>query len=121
MKNALKLLPLLALLGFCGVAQAQTVPAKPNGAKKMVKVDHMKSDHMMMHDGKMMVMKNGVMTPMTADMTLANGTRVMTDGTVTMKLKENQLIGMDGKMHDGSQLHSGMSHNAKKKPMKAKM
>ncbi|MGZ4158565.1 MAG: DUF6799 domain-containing protein, partial [Bacteroidia bacterium] len=46
--------------------------------------DHMdkKKDGVMMKDGKMMVKKDGKTMPMDKDMTMKNGTVVMTDGTV---------------------------------------
>ena len=55
-------------------------------------------DHLMMSDGKMMVMKNGKATPMEEDMTFDNGTKVMRDGSVTMK------DGKTAKMTDGDRL-----------------
>lgn len=62
------------------------------------------SDGLMMKDGKMWVTKNGKTMPMNAEVTLDNGIRVMTDGTymdkngTTMRLKNGESIGMNGKM-----------------------
>jgi hypothetical protein len=81
------------------------------------------SDGVMMHDGKMMMMKGGKASgPMEKDMTMSNGTTVMSDGTVKMKdggethMKEGQMMMMDGHMMEGGSSSmmgggsSGMSH-----------
>jgi len=63
--------------------------------------------HIMMQDGKMMVMKEGKTMPMKREMDLPNGTKVMPDGTVMMKdgtkkmMKNGEAIGMDGTMMHG--------------------
>ena len=63
-----------------------------------------KKDCVMMKDGKMMVMKNGKTMMMKQDMTLGDGTKVMTDGTCMMKdgkkmmMAEGDVMTMDGKM-----------------------
>lgn len=73
----------------------------------------------MMKDGKMMVMKDGNTMMMDKDMTMSNGTMVMTDGNVKMKngkmmmLKEGDCVMMDGKMTHMS--------NKKKMSNKSKM
>ena len=119
MKKFSTLLSVLALVCWCSAAQAQTAPAKMDKSGKMAHQGHgkMHHDHLMMHDGKMMSVKEGKATPMTETMTLPNGTQVMADGTVMMKdgkkmmLKEGQEIGTDGKMHaddmDHKKLHAG--------------
>lgn len=62
------------------------------------------SDGLMMKDGKMWMTKNGKTMPMDAEVTLDNGMKVMTDGTymdkngTTMRLKNGESIGMNGKM-----------------------
>lgn len=71
-----------------------------SGAEKKMS----KMDHIMMKDGKMMVMKGGKSMMMEEDMTLSDGTKVMKDGTMTMKdgttkmMKEGEMCTMDGKM-----------------------
>lgn len=61
-------------------------------------------DCVMMHDGKVMVMKGGKHMPLSQQMTLTNGATVMTDGTVKMAdgtskmLKEGECVYMDGTM-----------------------
>ncbi len=120
MKKVLQLLPVLALLGYSSFAQTTPQPQdRPSGMAHTKQHEAaMEHDHMMMHDGKMMMMKSGAAAPMTETMTLPNGTKVMTDGTVMMKdgkkmmLKEGQEIGTDGKMHDDKKDHK-MLHKGK--------
>ena len=66
----------------------------------------------MMHDGKMMMMKDGhATTPMENSMTMSNGATVTSDGTVKMKdgtethMTDGQMMMMDGHMMQGA--HSG--------------
>ena len=59
------------------------------------------SDGVMMKDGKMMVMKDGKATePMTQDVTMTDGKKVTSDGTITTtsRMKDGQMMTMDGKM-----------------------
>ncbi|SHF99149.1 DUF6799 domain-containing protein [Flavisolibacter ginsengisoli] len=78
---------------------------------------HMK-DCVMMEDGKMMSMMNGKTMPMEQDMTMKNGTQVMTDGTVKMKngktmtLKNGDCVYMNGTV-----AHHSMSKMKSKKKM----
>ena len=44
----------------------------------------MQGDHVLMRDGKIIVMRNGEEMPMTEDVTLADGTRVMPNGQILM-------------------------------------
>jgi hypothetical protein len=66
--------------------------------------DKKMKDCIMMKDGKMWVMKGGKTMEMTKDMTLSNGSKVMTDGTVKMKdgktmmMKDGESMMMNGKM-----------------------
>jgi hypothetical protein len=68
------------------------------------KMQGMSSDGIMMKDGKMMITQNGKTTAMENEMTLENGTRVMTDGTYmdkngsTMRMKNGDHMMMSGKM-----------------------
>jgi hypothetical protein len=71
------------------------------------------SDGVMMHDGKMVMMKGGKATgPMENAMTMSNGATVMSDGRVQTKdggetrMKEGQMMMMDGHMMEGG--NSGM-------------
>ncbi|WP_146894999.1 DUF6799 domain-containing protein [Adhaeribacter aerolatus] len=45
-----------------------------------------------MHQGKMIQIKNGEITPLTQDVTLPNGTKVLRDGTVLLPKKKRQKI-----------------------------
>jgi hypothetical protein len=70
------------------------------------------ADGVMMHDGKMMMMKDGqATTPMENSMTMSNGATVTSDGTVKMKdgtethMTDGQMMMMDGHMMEGG--HSG--------------
>ncbi|HME70213.1 MAG TPA: DUF6799 domain-containing protein [Myxococcota bacterium] len=72
------------------------------------------TDGVMMKDNKMMMMQDGKATgPMSHDMTMTNGTKVMMDGTMVMKdgtkdhMKDGQMMTMDGKMMEGGKA-SGM-------------
>ena len=73
----------------------------------------MKRDHLLMKDGKVMVMKNGKMMVIDKDMTFDNGNKVMVDGTVmmkdgkTMKMDETDMVTMDGSMMKLPKMHSG--------------
>jgi hypothetical protein len=65
-------------------------------------------DGVIMHGGKMMMMKAGkAMDPMTASLTMSNGAVVMPDGTVKLPggeqldLKDGQMVMMDGAIMDG--------------------
>ena len=69
----------------------------------------MMKDHIMMKDGKVMMIKEGKSMPLDKELTLSNGAKVTVDGTVTTKagnkmmLKEGEMMDMDGQMvkHDG--------------------
>ncbi|MCX6273859.1 MAG: hypothetical protein NTV09_01460 [Bacteroidetes bacterium] len=62
------------------------------------------SDGYMMQNGKMMIVKDGKMTRMENDITLANGTTIMSNGNYMKKggtkvmLKEGEHIDLSGKM-----------------------
>jgi hypothetical protein len=71
----------------------------------------MAKDHIMMKDGKVMMIKEGKSMPMDKELTLTNGSKVTVDGTVTMKdgttmmMKEGDMMSMDGEMvkHDAKE------------------
>ena len=77
----------------------------------------MMKDHCMMKDGKMMVMKDGKTMPMKKDMTMKNGTMVMTNGECTMKdgkkmtMKEGDCMEMSGKMGKCSMMNHSMKNS----------
>jgi lipopolysaccharide assembly outer membrane protein LptD (OstA) len=72
--------------------------------------DHkdMAKDHIMMKDGKVMMVMQGKSMPADKELTLGNGAKVTVDGNVTMKdgtkmkMKEGDMMTMDGEMmkHD---------------------
>ncbi len=59
-------------------------------------------DGVMMTDGTMKLIKSGLVTPMTVEITMSNGTSVLTDGTIIKKdktrmmMQEGQHIDMAG-------------------------
>ncbi len=73
------------------------------GLKSNKMQSQMKSDCIMMQNGKMVMTKDGKNTPMSKDVTLQNGTVCMINGTckmkdgTTMKMKEGDKIDMNGK------------------------
>lgn len=78
------------------------------------RVDAAEMVGVIMKDGKMMMMEDGKATvPMNHDMTMTDGSMVMADGTMMMKdgtqmrLKEDQMVTMDGKMMDGGMVMDG--------------
>jgi hypothetical protein len=109
-----KILIALTAIALSFSAMAQTKMNDTTAIKKTSKTAHKKSSKtmhkmktgngLMMMDGKMMTRQDGKNTPMTEDKTLANGTKVMPDGTVEMKdgkkvqLKEGECVMMDGKI-----------------------
>ena len=58
-------------------------------------------DHIMMRDGKIIVLRNGEETPMQEEMTMSDGTRVMPNGQLLMAdgtarmMREGETITMD--------------------------
>lgn len=101
MKKLPYLLATLLFAGQTNVTLAQTAP-KAAHTHAATKSSHQNCS--MMKDGKMTMMKGGKMTPMTADMTMTdgtvcttNGTCKMKDGTI-MKMKDGQCMMMNGKM-----------------------
>ena len=80
---------IVAMLMAGGVAMAQNA---------------MSNDGVMMKDGKMMVAKDGKSMPMTTEMTMSDGTKVMKDGTVMKKdgtkmtMKNGDTMDMSGMM-----------------------
>lgn len=108
-----KLLCFIAVLLFAGAAFAQTDSSMQDTSGMRMMHDSMMhqgmkgmkmKDCIMMHDGKVMVMKGGQHTPLQQQMALPNGTTVMPDGTVKMAdgttrmLKNDECIYMDGTM-----------------------
>ncbi len=97
------------------LAQVNTMLMKKNDEVKMMKEKQekdmmMKSTGYVMKDGKMMIEEGEKMSAMTEGVTLNNGYKVMTDGTIVKKdgtkiqLKEGQSVWMDGTMMEGGKM-----------------
>ena len=106
MKKLIFVLGALAL-SFGSLAQSDTTMKKMNHNKMPMqdKMDMSKTDGVMMMDGKMMMIKDSKMTLMKKQITMGNGTKVMTDGMcmkkdgTKMTMKEGDHMDMSGKMH----------------------
>jgi hypothetical protein len=106
----MKTLALLFSLAILSLGVTGQDTDKMNSKTQTQTGTHSGKDHVMMKDGKMMVMKGGKSSTMDKEMTMSNGTKVMTDGTVIKKdgskmtLKEGDHVYMDGtvkvKMND---------------------
>lgn len=93
-----------AIVGACttvAVAQDSSAMSKTSTDKMQ---HHEMKDCIEMKDGKVVVMKGSMVSALSNDLTLTNGTIVKSDGTVkssdgtTTKLQEGEKIDMDGKM-----------------------
>jgi Ni/Co efflux regulator RcnB len=114
-----------AALVFLGTANAQTQTTTKTKAKGDMKDKPMQSnalrDGIMMHGGKLIVMKEGKASTMTEDMTMANGSMVMKDGSVKMKdgsttmLKNGDHMDMQGNIVHSMGEHDKMEMNGKGK------
>jgi hypothetical protein len=68
-------------------------------------IDMSKVDGCMMKEGKMLMIKDSVLSPMTVPMTMKNGTKVMIDGLCVLengtelRMKEGDHIDMAGVLH----------------------
>ena len=127
MKNFAYLLIVLSGLGLSTGAHAQashqpaTQPATQPAVGKPV------CDYCIRKDGNMMMVIQGhLMTPMTANVTMNDGSMCLTDGTckrpdgTLVKMKEGQRMTMDGKltMHSGSLEKHPVKTNAKPNKLK---
>ncbi len=85
----------MLMLALCLITNDTVAQAK--------KTSTMMKDHIMMEDGKMMVMKKGKTMAMDKDMMMKNGTKVMTTGECSMKagktmmMKDGDCMEMSGK------------------------
>lgn len=100
MKHTTALLSLLLLAGTGGAAHAQaTAPKKARAAQPS---SQSAKGYCLMKDGNMLLVENGKMAPMTATLTMGDGSLCMPDGTcqrkdgTTMMLKEGQSMLMNG-------------------------
>jgi len=121
MQALLKAIPVLALICTYSLAHAQQAVTLEEGhlpkKDKPLESRGMESG-VFMQGGKMMTMKDGTTQPMTAPMTMNNGTKIMTDGSATMAngktmmLHNGQYMRMDGSVTNFS-LMKGKSTNRK--------
>ena len=102
MKHTTALLSLLLLAGSGTVAYAQT--AAPKMTRAAQPSSQSAKGYCLMKDGNMLLVKNGEMAPMTATLTMGDGSLCMPDGTcqrkdgTTVMLKEGQSMLMNGKI-----------------------
>ena len=104
MELHLKILMILIIaFAFSSGLMAQEKMDKTMKMDPKAQTDHDK-DHLMMQEGKMLMITGGKTTVMDKEMKLTNGTIVKVDGTMktmdgmTMKMKDGDMIYMDGKM-----------------------
>lgn len=94
---------LLILLAAATIGLAAAAQHEGHGQKSKDQATHAK-EHLMMMDGKMMHIKDGKTMELTQEMKLSNGATIAKDGTMkmkngeTQKLKDGEMIYMDGKM-----------------------
>ncbi len=124
MKNfAYLLLPVLFCLGLSTGAHAQAShkPATQPAVAKPI------CEYCILKDGNMMMVIQGKqMTPMTADITMSDGSMCLNDGTcrrpdgTLLTLREGQCMMMDGKltMNPGPVKRAPMKASARKNKMK---
>jgi hypothetical protein len=100
MKKVIMCLLVAGTFTTVAVAQDSTKSVSTNKTDKM----HQMKDCVMMKDGKMVEMNKSGATPLTRDLTLANGTVVNLDGTVKstdgtiLKLQDGEAVDMEGKL-----------------------
>ena len=100
MKPTTALLSLLLLAETSGAARAQTTA--PKAARASQPTGQSTKGHCLMKDGNMLLVENGKMAPMTATLTMGDGSLCMPDGTcqrkdgTTVMLKEGQSMLMNG-------------------------
>lgn len=95
-----------ACLGFalCNLGYSQASPNRPDDANSAAEQATPPKDHIMMTNGKMMVIKDGKTSEMEKSMTLEDGTKVMKDGSVVtkdgqaVKMGEDDLLLFNGRM-----------------------
>jgi hypothetical protein len=98
----MKKLIMISALAICCCSAFIPATSFAQGSKMMDK--KMKDGCVMMKDNKMMVMKGGKWMAMDKEMTMTNGTKVMTNGTVMMKdgkkmmMKNGECMKPDGMM-----------------------
>ena len=115
MKHTTFFLALLLLASTAGAAQAPSRNHKPKTVGRAAQA------YCLMKDGNMLVVKDGQMTPMTATLTMGDGSLCMPDGTCqspqgrTVMLREGQSKMMDGTVTMHPNEHPGYPMRRPKK------
>ena len=118
MKPTTVLLSLLLLAETGGAARAQSTA--PKAARAAQPTGQSAKGYCLMKDGNMLLVKNGEMAPMTATLTMGDGSLCMPDGTcqrkdgTTVMLKEGQSMLMNGEITR----HPNEDSGSKKRPPK---
>lgn len=119
MKYTTALLSLLLLAETGGAARAQTTT--PKAARTAQPTSQSAKGYCLMKDGNMLLVKNGEMAPMTATLTMGDGSLCMPDGTcqrkdgTTVMLKEGQSMLMNGKITRHPDENPGLERRNPKK------
>ncbi len=58
-------------------------------------------DGILMKDGKMLLVQNGDLEPMTNEVVMSNGVRVLPDGSIITKMKDGNMMMMNGLIVSG--------------------
>ncbi len=89
------------ILTFGAFAQTET-ENKPTTQDKTAQKQHRHANGYMLKDGRVMMVKDGNLTPIQKDITLSNGTVIMADGNymekgkTKTKFKDGQHVDMNG-------------------------
>ena len=129
MKPFATIVAAVALLGLAATAHAQASPADvaavatskptPKPASQARKLEARPTQNsIVMKGGKLLLIRQGSMMPMTTEMTLENGTKVALDGTLTLPdgttktLANGDYLLLDGRIVDGGKLAPAMKKNS---------
>lgn len=80
---------LISLTSFVNIDSS--IPNQENSVQLSV-AQQTHADGVMMKDGTMKLIKSGKVTPMTEEITMSNGTSVLTDGTIIKKDKTRMMM-----------------------------
>ena len=103
------------MAGFVFSLGVNAQVAKPTHKMNHSKMTHSMKDCVMMKDGKMMMMKNGKMMDMDKDMTMADGTVCMKDGTCKMKNGKTMMMKNGDKCYMNGHMDMKMDKMGKSK------
>lgn len=91
-------------LALCNIGYSQASPNRPDDANSAAEQASPPKDHILLTDGKVMVVKDGKTSELEKSMTLEDGTKVMKDGSVVtkdgqaVKMGEDDLLLFNGRM-----------------------